>query len=459
MSKNRDPRVNSIIELLGQITEDDSLHNFSDLCDPSTVQSSFNYLWKLYNTPEIATVLTFKEGLKQAKNRSFNTWVNREGLINTKNKIHCSVCNGDCNLFIQIDTSDPIFQDVKKVIVQIYCCDEGHEFTVLSSTEARDLDSKESKTTYFIDKMEKIVDNPRTHLNILVPDKSKCVDCPAGGPMKIKEKALAPDNRSKIGGYNPKRNFKLHEKVNINKVKLYDDRESVILWKQTPLSCECFNPLVGNIVLHLNYIDLPCFNDKSISGIKILSCKECSTLNVLIFTQSLNLDYPSVIFDVDDYFYHVLRSQDYMNGVVISIDKTKSDIKAICQIPDFDYKTQDDIIFGKAKSFSEKQLEYLENAAILLGTSYARFKRFIKEYFVLDLAKDGRITNKYGEHFSLVHNNNILKGCLIEQRGDEVIIHGKPNISSDETSLEPLSNEQEDVAVSLGLTVEDSLFV
>lgn len=451
----RDPRVNSIIELLSQITEDKSLHNFGDLCDPSIVQSSFNYLWKLYNTPKIATVLTFKEGLKQAKNRYFNTWITGEVLTNTKRKISCSVCNEDCNPFIQIDTSDPIFQNVRKAIIQIYSCTEGHEFTVLSNTEARELDSKESKTTYFIDKMEKIVDNPRTHLNILIPDKSKCLDCPVNGPMKIKEKTLSPNTKSKIGGYNPKRSFKPHEKISINKIKLYDNGESVSLSKQTPLSCECFNPLVADIVLYLNYTDLPCFNDKSLSEIRVMSCDECGTLNVLIFSQSLNLEYSSIIFDVDDYFYHVLRSEDYMNGVVISVDKTKHDIKAICQIPDFDYKTQDDIIFGKTKHLTEKQKDYLENAVIPLGTSYARFDRFIREYFVLDLIKDDKITTKYGEHFSLVGNSNILHGCLIEQRDDEVIIHGKPNLINDE--LESLTMEQENVAVSLGLTVESSL--
>ena len=387
-------------------------------------------------------------------NQRFNTWVT-EANIKPDRKIICSICNKDVNLFVQIDTTDPFFQNVDKAIFHIYTCKEGHEFTVLSVNNAKELTLSELKDTYSIEKTNSITDKPRTHINILVTDKSKCLDCPVGGPMKIKELAMSPNISSKIGGYNPKRDFILHDKILHNKVKIYNDSDPVILTNQVLASCTCFNTLTGRLVLFLCCTELPCFNDKSISQLKVMECSECSSFNILIFSQKLNIGYSSIILDVEDIFYHILQSEDYMNGVVISVDKKKYDIKAICHLSDFDYK-EDKLKYKSVLQLDEKQISTLENSTIRLGTSYSKFKRFIKEYvseeITLDIVNDKNVIKLYGDSFSLIAAGTILENCLIKQEGENIIIFGNI-VENDPLNLKSLSDDQEDLVIKLGAKI------
>lgn len=456
MANNRDPRVNTIIELLAEITEDQSLSNFGDLCDPKTVQSSFDFLWKLYNKPTIATLLTFEQGYTQPRNKIFNTWVSI-GTIPHSRGIVCSVCNKGVYLFVQVDTSDNCFQNVRETIIHIYTCEDGHEFTILGTKEVIELKSTELKDIYFIKGRENVMDKPRTVLNILVPDKSKCLDCPLGGPMKIKGHSLTPNIHSKAGGYAPKRDFKLHSKVFHNKIKLYSNSDHIQLVDRTPISCHCFNPLTSNIVLFLNHVELPCFNDRSISQIKVEKCSECGTLNVLIYSQELNINHPSVIFDVEDFLYHILMSKDHMNGVVISVDKRNHEIKAICQLTDFEYVDRENINCNKITTLDETQISTLKDHMISIGTSYLKFKKFFKNYLekytTLEIVRNNLVIDIYGDNFNVVAPGNILSGCLIEQDDEDIIIHGNITFQERDIIINPLNMEQKDLVIKLGAIV------
>lgn len=456
MANNRDPRVNTIIELLSEITEDQSLSNFGDLCDPKTVQSSFDFLWKLYNKPNITTLLTFEQGYIQSRNKIFNTWVSM-GTIPYTRGIVCSTCNKNIYLFVQIDTSDSCFRDVRETIIHIYTCEEGHEFTILSAKEVIELKDVDLKDIYFIKGRENVLDKPRTTLNILVPDKGKCLDCPLGGPMKIKGISLMPNLHSKVGGYTPKKDFKLHSKVFNNKIKLYNNSGSTQLVDRIPISCPCFNPLTSDIVLFLNYVELPCFNDRSISQIKLEKCSDCGTLNVLIYSQELNISYPSIIFDVEDFFYHVLMSGDHMNGVVISVNKRNHEIKAICQLTDFKYIDRENISYTKLAVLDEKQISTLEDHMISIGVSYLKFKKFFKNYLekytTLEIVRNKLVQDIYGDNFNVVAPGNILAGCLIEQDNEDIIIHGNITFQEKDITINPLSIEQKALVIKLGAIV------
>ena len=150
-------------------------------------------------------------------------------------------------------------------------------------------------------------------------------------------------------------------------------------------------------------------------------------------------------------------SKDHMNGVVISVDKRNHEIKAICQLTDFEYIDRENINCNKITTLDEDQISTLKDHMISIGTSYLKFKKFFKNYLekytTLEIVRDNLIQSIYGENFNVVAPGNILSGCLVEQDDEDVIIHGNITFQEKDIIINPLSIEQKDLVIKLGAIV------
>jgi hypothetical protein len=473
MTDSRDEKLNKILSLLSEVSGEKSLDFMARMPKPELVQEAYRKLWRLYSEPKMVSLLNFKLGHIAKKNRRCNTWVADENITERKDII-CSVCNKKSDLFIQIDTSDMFFSEKEeRKIFHIYTCEDGHEFNVLRSEEDRELSPKEIKTTYTIKSFECAQDKPEMELNILIPDRSKCVDCPADlidTPFKIKPLTLKTLPRSKCNGYSTHKYFTPHDNIHQGKAKIF--KEGILVQLLPTVGCTCFK--VDNIstannreLLYLSSVELPAFDKKSISEIRLFECEECKSLNIVVYSQKMDLPYSNVILEVEDCFYHILRSEDKLNGIVISAKKREHEIKAICFLDNFEYRE------GYKKCIKYKKVEVLlpihytmcEDLHIASGDNCTKFKKFIRNYEgnpegkeeeeeTLNVIKDEKVILRFGEHFNRIGKGTLLEDCILYHKDEEVIIYGNlPVKYTGKEKVKPLSSEQVRCATDMDITI------
>lgn len=472
MTDKRDPRLNKILDLLSQVSGDKSLEFMSNMCDPKLIQESYRKLWRLYSEPKLVSLLHFELGYIAKRNRKCNTWVAQESVTERKD-ILCSVCGKKSDLFIQIDTSDMFFTERKDTyIFHIYTCEAGHEFNVLLSDKEKNLSNEELETTWSIRSFEAGQDKPEVELNVLIPDKSKCIDCPVDTPFKIKPITLKIIQKSKCGGYSSHRQFVPSTKVHQGKAKIFKDGDIVKLHINTTIcssvevGCTCFYEEAGIQILYLSSVEIPAFDNKSISELRLFECEECKVINTVIYSQKLNLSYSDVILEVEDRLYHILRSEDKMHGVVISVKKREHEVLAICFLENFEYREgyKNCIKYKKVESLLPIHYSMLEDLHISTGDNATKFKKFIRNYEgdpegkedeedVLDVIKDEKVILHFGENFSRVGKGTVLEDCLLYHKDDELIVYGNLVAKHTGFKVTPLSGEQKKCANNMSITI------
>lgn len=467
MASQRDTRINSILHLLAEITNDPGLDSIMLMENPKLVQDSFRKLWRIYKEGITTNILHFKEGTFAKKNRRCNTWATNSSVPDAMNVL-CSVCGKETHLFVQIDTSDMFYPtELEDIILHIYTCSEMHEYIVLSAKEAFPPPPK----SWTISSFEAVLDKPNTNLDVLVADGKDCTDCAADTPFNIKNIKLDAFPGSKAGGYRSHRYYVQSEEVKYNKAKMFSDMKATILPGQQTLQCECFSLAEAREILQLSSVELPPLEDKSISEIRLFECGECNEYNLFIYTQTLKTGYPSVIFDYEDTYFHILNGGE-LNGVVISVAKREHKIIAICKLENYEYRPnyKENIRYSSLVSLDKETISLLEDIDIKSANTYSRFKRFISSYegntegkddeeFTLDVTPNKRLTAALGNKFSIIREEPTLKGCVVEIDDDIVTIYGKlpENYIGDEELL-PLTEEQiaraNIVGIKIGSLVE-----
>lgn len=464
MSEKRDSRLNKILDLLSQVSGDKSLEFMAGMSDPKLIQESYRKLWRLYSEPKLVSLLHFELGHIAKKNRKCNTWIAQESVIERKD-ILCSVCNKRSDLFIQIDTSDMFFTEKKDTyIFHIYTCDSGHEFNVLLSEKEKNLSNEELETIWSVRSFEAGQDKPEVELNILIPDKSKCVDCPIDTPFKIKPVTLKIIHKSKCGGYSCGRSFVPFTRVHQGKAKIFKDGNIVKL--NGEVGCSCFSEDRGIEILYLSSVEIAAFDNKSISEVRLFECEECKTINTVVYSQKLNIPYSDVILEVEDRLYHIIRADDKMHGVVISVKKKEHEVQAICFLENFEYRQgyKNCIKYKKVESLLPIQYTMLEDLHIGVGDNATKFKKFIRNYEgdpegkedeedILDVIKDEKVTLHFGENFNRIGKGTVLEDCLLYHKDDELIVYG--NLKTNVQKVTPLSGDQMLCATNMSISIGD----
>jgi hypothetical protein len=462
----RDDRIDSVLLLLSQITGEKSLAFMARTNNPEKVQKAHRELYDLYTNPSLTNLLSFKLGYIPKRNKWCNTWI-LNAPTNLGMALTCPVCNENSYLFIQIDTSDACFlKPNKTAIFHIYTCNKACCFTVLSASEEIYPDSELMPNLWMIAGFNTVIDSPEKELAVPAEEKKSCSGCTGDTPIILKTVILKPRSGSKTGGYSRNRIFLPFGNTRHNEAALFGQKTSK-LPGQTLSRCKCFDVAVAKELLCITTADVGVLSKKNVSQVRMFLCADCRAHNIVIYTETLNTGYSSIILESDDSFYHIFRSEDIMNGVVLAVDKRKSDVTAVSYLTDFKYKEEDRIKlkYSEISPLIPKQYPFLEK----LGTvdcddDHSKTRKFITflrrhmdslaEDEEIEVMESPIITKKFGKGFYFINNCNLLKGCLISIAGEsEVMIYGS-FVSPFEQVL-PLSIEQEKVAKTRRLILGD----
>ena len=466
MAKPRDPRLNSLLTLLADITKESSLAYMADMPNPRGVQEAYRKMWRLYSERHTARMLTFAKGGAPARNRQCNTWLVEADTITNPIILLCNECKTNLHLCVQIDTSDLFFEEEGKTcVLHIYACPNSHDIVIMTSDKVIELTTEQMDKAWCIKRWHTIADHVNTNINVIIPDATKCVQC-VDTPYTLTERTLQAQTGSKAGGEVTERYFKVHPHIIYNKALLFKDDKVKKLPNQTGGHCDCFIVTRSTQLLILHHSDLPLLDDVSISEIRVYRCNLCNTVNVVVYGQELEVDHPSVILDVKECFYHILRTTDAMNGVVIKVDKNKPNITGICRLDDFYYNEgkKHDILYSGIVSLQREHKEFLDGLNIPYIDSFADFIRFMKSYQgnptgVEDelILEENEYTAKLKKGFYIGGKNTLLEGCIIYLRDEHTAtIYGQVPVTKGSYNR-PLTPIQRAFALKLGLKLSSTI--
>lgn len=466
MAQPRDSRLNSLLTLIADITQEPSLAYMADMPNPRGVQEAYRKMWRLYSERRTARILTFTKGGAPARNRQCNTLVLDTDVTPTVLPLFCSECKADLRLCLQIDTSDLFFEEEGKTfLLHIYACTQGHEIVVITSDKTIELTSQDLDKAWCVRRWHTIADHVSTNIDILVADRSQCDQC-VDTPYLLTEHTLKAYEGTKAGGEGTERYFKVCTNVLYNKALLFKDAKVKKIANQEAGQCECFIVTRATQILTLHHTTLPPLDEISVSEIRVYRCDECTTLNVVIYSQELEVGYSSIILDVKDNFYHILRSDDAMNGIVIAVNKTTPSVTGICRLENFYYHEgkKYDILYTSIIPLEAEHIDFLATLAISHIDTYSAFLRFMKSYDgnptgeedeLLLEEPSATLLELLGKGYYMGGKDSLLEGCVLFMQDEhKIILHGQlPASVVEPLQLEDLTPLQRAFGLRLNLTI------
>jgi hypothetical protein len=237
---------------------------------------------------------------------------------------------------------------------------------------------------------------------------------------------------------------------------------------QIPTRCKCFDDKNAKELLCISS-DLEILSEKNISQIKMFLCDTCKKHNIIIYQETLDVGYSSIILESEESSFHILKAEDINNGIVLCVDKKKDSLSAICFLKNFkhDVEGKTKIKYDEILPLIPDQYSFLNKFDITDRDDYTKnrkFVRFLKKYMddpredqELKAIKVKEITSKFGEAFHSICNKGILKGCLIGPGSDEekdiIAIYGV--FIAPYEKIIPLTSEQNIEALALGFVLGD----
>lgn len=431
MSAPRDPRLNTLLSLLGEITNETSLAYMAEIPDPRGVQEAFRKLWRLHTERSVARLLTFTCNQEQPANRLCHTWVSPKPHPAAR-KLYCDHCQEELGLHIQIDTSDRFFEselEAKTQIIHIYACPTFQRWLVTSAQTSLALDPELSIQAWTIQSWRTLPDQPNTRLRVLIPDQSRCAAC-IDTPYLLTERQLETHEGCKAGGEATERYFKPLSEVNYGRASLFRNSEPSHLDDYKRLRCDCFDLSTVQQELLLHHTGLAPFDQFSLSELRLYRCKHCFRLNVLLYGQELDLGYSSLILEAEDVFYHILLGDDEIHGLVIVVRKDKTYLRGLCRLENFYHRpgARHNLLYTAILPPTSHQLLFLKGMYLLSEPNYGAFVRFMRNYEG-DLSQEEdelslepvipALSDLLGSTYYQVGAGNILERCLVQLNADE----------------------------------------
>jgi hypothetical protein len=101
-------------------------------------------------------------------------------------------------------------------------------------------------------------------------------------------------------------------------------------------NCRCYLDPLAQLVIVIKNQDNPHFGSLELSEVMVTQCAGCSSLHWAFYSQDLDLPpYNTHMFSYENIYYHVVQSEDDLNGVILQTSAYSSTILASCQVSDF----------------------------------------------------------------------------------------------------------------------------
>ena len=210
------------------------------------------------------------------------------------------------------------------------------------------------KITPFIDKLYNQYDVP-----IMDPD--DCDICPAIANLKMEKVNIEENINSKIGG--------LKKIIDRNKYDTTQYRK-----------CKCYKTDSAKLILSLKSIDCQILRNLEILALEILQCDSCDYLHFDIYSHQLTSNYNMDLFSADDKFYHIINSDDDLNGIIIETTHNIRNINICCKAINYS-KINSNIDFEILKVIPKNIIEILN----------LEFDYHIRKHIPIYLSRDMKI--------------------------------------------------------------------
>jgi hypothetical protein len=314
----------------------------------------------------------------------------------------CNSCNQNMILLLYFDSNNNLFFnfDFEYNNYLLLFCNNCKLCSIITNNNIDEILLNKNNNFLIINKIESLIDYESDKYNVpIIDDKSCC------GEYNLKMSTIELQNNktiSKIGG-----NI---ESINRKKYKIIDY-----------LKCKCYNSTDTDLILSLKAKDCKILEDLNIFLLEVTKCSTCNHLHFNIFSHELNMDYKMILFQNNDEFYHIIESEDQMNGVVLITSFNLNEIFMCCQLLNYKNKFE----FTKSKKLSSDIKNILKLQLWDENTSkITQFLKKIKENNInIELISDLNISNLYGNGFYITTSLDEFE-YLVELKDDELYFHG-----------------------------------
>lgn len=396
MEKNRSGQVNKIIELLAEITEDESLSYLTKLDDPQNIMNSFRQLWLDYINLTATMLVSFKY-VSNNKNSTF--WLGKN--------IHfskCENCNNSLDIVLHWNTQEMYFNlNVREKIYLVCYCETCDNFVILSVDE----NIYPEEEIYILNKLIPTTDKIVKEYNVPVIDTEGCDMCPAMSNLKMGKITINESTQSKIGGL----------KTSIERTKYKVKQYS---------KCKCQDS--SKIIFSLKGLDCEILRIYEILALEASQCEKCKNIYFDIYSHQLISDYNMDLFSNKDKFYHIINSDDELNGVIIETNYDIKDINICCKLTNYvRNNTGIDFILLKVipktiiKLLNDNfDYNILKNIPLYLSQDMKKLQSQ-KEIELLTIPD---IQTRYGKNFYISSTLKQIPLSLVEVNNNELVYHG-----------------------------------
>jgi len=378
---------------------------------------NFRNLW--INFLNLKTTLKIK--FKTVDNLiNCNFWLSTN-LISEK----CNICN--CNMIgvFYFNSNNNLFFEYKfKFNNYLLCfCEKCKQCSLLTNVNIDEILILKNNNFLVIEKIESLIDYETSLYDVPIIDSESCC-----GNYKLKMSQVNIENNktiSKIGG--------IDEIIDRKKYKIINY-----------LKCKCYNPTDKILILSLKAKDCEILRKLNIFVLEVSKCSTCNNLHFNVFSHELNMDYKMVLFQNDDEYYHIISSDNKLNGVVLISSLDIYDLFICCQLINYTNTFE----FTNTKKISKEinnifKLEIWDENILKVTNFIKKIKN--ENIKTIELYSADEI---YGNTFYLTKSLDEDE-YLVELKNDELFFHGYIV----EKELIKLTTKQKELILDIGANV------